>query len=172
MAGSDVVPFGEWPRDLEITYKQGLPHFTYKGEPIDKTMALAMVYDAQGNAGRDRWKERHRAVAEPGQLVQPTGIMVIAEVDGGVRLYASREIPRAHFGMELVDFRTEWKIGSVMKQMLIITRPTLGECLAELGRIWGNHDRDAAQRELAERGEVDDIPGIERGPATTASPRS
>jgi hypothetical protein len=68
--------------------------------------------------------------------------MVIAEVPAGVRLYASRDIPAARFWMEELDHRPEWQIDSLMRAMLVITRPTLGECLAELARIWGNQDRE------------------------------
>lgn len=81
--------------------------------------------------------------------------MIGMDVDAGKRLYASRDLKGAAFGVAVNEHTYDadgWHFTGTLQKMLIITKPTYGECLAELMQIWENWDRnEQAERELAER---------------------
>jgi hypothetical protein len=72
---------------------------------------------------------------------------------GGVRLYASRDLPGVSWGMrDVKDGGIAWHIDADMQNVLVIDAPTWGEAYARAFEIWENQDRD---RELPpERGYV------------------
>lgn len=83
----------------------------------------------------------------PGRLDAPQFVIVGAEVDAGIRLYASRSLPDAEFGIDEIQHRPEHVLTTVMRDMLVITRPTYPEALAELQRLWANRDRAKAEED-------------------------
>lgn len=92
--------------------------------------------------------------SRPGQLDNPEAIILFARVPAGIRLYASRDLPDIDGGTSfsvimdenaLTTADAHWKLGAVMDDMLIITKPTLPEALAELQRIWAARDRAAGE---------------------------
>jgi hypothetical protein len=81
--------------------------------------------------------------------LDPEWAMVGVDVPAGKRLYASRDLKGAQFQVA-VDAHMNgegWAFSTVMANMLIITKPTYSECLAELMTIWRNWEN--AGRELA-----------------------
>jgi hypothetical protein len=92
------------------------------------------------------------SVARRAGELSPEWVWVGVDVPGGKRLYASRQLKGSAFELA-VDAHLNgegWAITTVMQNMLIITRPTYPECLAEMGRIWQNWDN--AGRELSAAG--------------------
>jgi hypothetical protein len=92
------------------------------------------------------------AVARRAGELSPEWVWVGVDVPGGKRLYASRQLKGSAFELA-VDAHLNgegWALTTVMQNMLIITRPTYPECLAEMGRIWANWDN--AGRDLAAAG--------------------
>lgn len=89
---------------------------------------------------------------------------VLAGVDrgraGGKRLYASKDLGGTAFGMtEMSDPPPRWKLSTAMERMLTIDKPTYGEALAHLMRIWSNWDRAGRPAlEGAARPPDDDLP--------------
>jgi uncharacterized coiled-coil protein SlyX len=83
----------------------------------------------------------------------------------GKRIQVSRDIEVTAFAMtEMGDGEPRFKIGAIMARLLVIDKPTYGECLQYLATIWANQDRDA-QASLSGRGRVTAVPEviIERG---------
>lgn len=77
-------------------------------------------------------------------------MMVGRDVPAGKRLYASRNLTGTDFRLA-VDQHMDgqgWLVSSVLANMLIIDRPTYGECLAAMARIWANWDSAQAAGEL------------------------
>lgn len=69
----------------------------------------------------------------------PEAVLVFVPAGRRKRLYASMNIaPGARFWQEEVSRRVEWQFIGCLRQMLIITRDTYGECLDELMTIWAN----------------------------------
>jgi hypothetical protein len=84
--------------------------------------------------------------------LSPEWVWVGVDVPGGKRLYASRQLKGSAFELA-VDAHLNgegWALTTVMQNMLIITKPTYPECLAEMGRIWANWDN--AGRDLPAAG--------------------
>jgi hypothetical protein len=93
------------------------------------------------------------AVARRAGELSPEWVWVGVDVPGGKRLYASRQLKGSAFELA-VDAHLNgegWSLTTVMQNMLIITRPSYPECLAEMGRIWQNWDN--AGRELPAAGD-------------------
>lgn len=98
----------------------------------------------------------------------PKFVMVgIDRPDGTVRLYASRDIPGAHWGMrdELTASggigEVAWHVDATMKNVLIIDKPTWGEAFARAFEIWANQDRAQAELEAEQqlRGHIGKMTG-------------
>lgn len=80
-------------------------------------------------------------MARAGELPDPEWVMVGAKVDAGVRLFASKTLPRAAFEIEQggrLAAAQGWHLDAILENMIIITKPTWGECMSELLRIWGD----------------------------------
>lgn len=90
--------------------------------------------------------QARRYRAQAAELV-PEWVMVGCDVPAGKRLYASQELKGTAFTLA-VDAHMNgegWNLATVMRQMLVITRPTYSECLAELMRIWQNRAGEGRQ---------------------------
>lgn len=98
--------------------------------------------------GRQRGGQGHGSARNAGEL-DPEWAMVGVDVPAGKRLYASRHLKGTAFAVA-VDAHLNgegWHLATVMQRMLVITKPTYAECLAELARIWANWENEG--RELA-----------------------
>jgi hypothetical protein len=84
--------------------------------------------------------------------LDPEWVMVGVDVPAGKRLYASRDLKGSAFAVAVDENWNGdgWHLTTTMQRMLVITKPTYGECLAELMRIWRNWDN--AGRELPAAG--------------------
>jgi hypothetical protein len=83
---------------------------------------------------------------------KPKFVMVgIDRPGGGVRLYASRDIPERelHWGLATGAYgdATGWHIDAEMRMTLITDADTWGAAFARLFEIWENHDRNNAIEE-------------------------
>jgi hypothetical protein len=62
----------------------------------------------------------------------------------GKRIQVSRDIEVTAFAMtEMGDGEPRFKIGAILGRLLVVDKPTYGECLQHLATIWANQDRDA-----------------------------
>lgn len=77
-------------------------------------------------------------------LPKPEWLMLGVPNPRGVRLYASRDMPRADFDQAMVKYETVWELGAQMRHMLVIDKPTYPEAIARLFEIWANQDREKA----------------------------
>jgi hypothetical protein len=94
------------------------------------------------------------AVARRAGELSPEWVWVGVDVPGGKRLYASRQLKGSAFELA-VDAHLNgegWALTTVMQNMLIITRPSYPECLAEMGRIWQNWDNAGRDLPAARNG--------------------
>jgi hypothetical protein len=83
------------------------------------------------------------AVARRAGELDPEWVWVGVDVPGGKRLYASRQLKGSAFAIAMAEHSMSadgWHLTTTMQNMLIITRPSYPECLAEMGRIWQNWD--------------------------------
>jgi hypothetical protein len=89
----------------------------------------------------------YSAARKAGEL-DPEWVMVGVDVPAGKRLYASRDLKGSAFAVAVdEDWNGDgWHLTTTMQRMLVITKPTYAECLAELMTIWQNWDN--AGREL------------------------
>jgi hypothetical protein len=89
----------------------------------------------------------YSAVRKAGEL-DPEWVMAGVDVPAGKRLYASRELKGSAFAVAVDENWNGdgWHLTTTMCRMLVITKPTYAECLAELMTIWQNWDN--AGREL------------------------
>jgi hypothetical protein len=79
----------------------------------------------------------------------PKFVMVgIEKPEGGVRLYASRDIPLDQLTFALASDRwgtaTGWHLDTEMRQVLIHDDVTWGRAFGRIFEIWENHDRNNA----------------------------
>ena len=124
------------------------------GTEMTRAGANAALAEQEGRhrRHRDQQAERDRQRSRAGELPDPQAVLVFAKVDAGWRLYASREVPTAAFDVRSAEEHTmtdpRWAIDAEMKNMLVITKPSQGECLAELIQLWKNRDQAAAIERL------------------------
>lgn len=92
------------------------------------------VWGADYGYTREQWQQQrgHSTARKAGEL-DPEWVMVGVDVPAGKRLYASKDLRGSAFGVAMDAYGNGdgW-------HMLVITKPTYGECLAELQRIWQN----------------------------------
>lgn len=99
-----------------------------------------------------RYRQQFAQRQPAGTLPDPQAVMIFCQVDQGWRLYASRDIPQARFWQTQDPAKpVDWEATAVMRDMLVITKPTQGECLAELIRLWAARDRAAALESTDDR---------------------
>lgn len=79
------------------------------------------------------------AARKAGEL-DPEWVMAGVDVPAGKRLYASKDLKGSAFEAAVDEHWNGdgWHLTTTMQHMLIITKPTYGECIAELQRIWQN----------------------------------
>lgn len=72
--------------------------------------------------------------------LDPEWVMVGVDVPAGKRLYASKDLKGSAFqvAMDAHMNGEGWNLTTIMQKMLVITKPTYAECLAELMQIWQN----------------------------------
>jgi hypothetical protein len=90
----------------------------------------------------------YSAARQAGEL-DPEWVMVGVDVPAGKRLYASKDLKGSAFAVAAQEHSYTadgWHLTTTMQRMLVITKPTYAECLAELMRIWQNWEN--AGREL------------------------
>ena len=93
------------------------------------------------------------AFRKAGEL-DPEWVMVGVDVPAGKRLYASKDLKGSAFDVA-VDAHLNgegWNLTTVMQRMLVITKPTYAECLAELMRIWQNWANEGQELPAARTG--------------------
>lgn len=79
--------------------------------------------------------------------LDPEWVMVGVDVPAGKRLYASKDLKGSAFQLA-VDAHLNgegWHLATVMQRMLVITKPTYAECMAELMRIWQNWENEGRE---------------------------
>lgn len=83
---------------------------------------------------------------EPGEL-DPEWVMAGVDVPAGKRLYASKDLKGSAFQLAMDQYGNGdgWHLTTTMCHMLVITRPTYGECMAELMRIWQNWEAEGRE---------------------------
>jgi len=79
--------------------------------------------------------------------LDPEWVMAGVDVPAGKRLYASRDLKGSAFELAMDRYGNGdgWHLTTTMQHMLIITRPTYAECLAELMRIWANWENEGRE---------------------------
>jgi hypothetical protein len=83
----------------------------------------------------------------PGEIA-PEWVMVGVDVPAGKRLYASRELKGSAFAVAAQEHSYTadgWHLTTTMRRMLVITKLTYVECLAELMRIWQNWENEGRE---------------------------
>lgn len=87
---------------------------------------------------------------------KPVFCMVGIDADRGMcRLYASRDLKDLNWGMrDRPDYTTAWHVDASMQHVLVIDKPTWGECFAKAFEIWDNEDRNANEVEAARQSQL------------------
>jgi hypothetical protein len=83
---------------------------------------------------------------KPGEL-DPEWVMAGVDVPAGKRLYASKDLKGSAFEVAMDEhFNGDgWHLTTTMQKMLVITKPTYAECLAELMVIWRNWENEGRE---------------------------
>jgi hypothetical protein len=105
---------------------------------------------------RDGWRQALAAALTEWEK-RPRDLMPLVaghDVPAGKRLYASRDLKGSAFELAVDQHLNGegWHLETVMRNMLVITKPTYAECLAELMRIWQNWDREGKELPAARTG--------------------
>lgn len=100
----------------------------------------------------------------------PEFIMTGIPRGAGKRIQVSRHVEVTAFTMtEPGEGEPRFKIGAILRRLLVIDKPTYAECLAHLAVIWGNQDREAQPRgEGILRAAPLQLPVTEHGPVIQA----
>jgi len=110
-----------------------------------------------GGRPRDR---AYPAYRKPGEL-DPEWVMVGVDIPAGKRLYASRDLKGSAFAVAAAEHSYSadgWHLTTTMQRMLVITRPTYSECLAELMTIWRNWEAEGRELPAASVGDGKALP--------------
>ncbi|HMG61674.1 MAG TPA: hypothetical protein VK599_01885 [Streptosporangiaceae bacterium] len=89
-----------------------------------------------------------RQMGRPAGELDPEWVMAGVDVPAGKRLYASRDLKGSAFAVAASEHSYSadgWHLTTTMQRMLVITKPTYAECLAELMTIWQNWDAEGKQ---------------------------
>lgn len=87
--------------------------------------------------------------------LDPEWAMVGVDVPAGKRLYASKDLKGSAFAVAAQEHSYTadgWHLTTTMQRMLVITKPTYAECLAELMRIWQNWENSGQELPAASTG--------------------
>lgn len=87
--------------------------------------------------------------------LSPEWVMAGVDVPAGKRLYASRDLKGSAFQLAVDQYGNGegWDLTTTMQKMLVITKPTYAECLAELMTIWQNWDNEGNELPTARTGD-------------------
>jgi hypothetical protein len=112
--------------------------------------------ERRGGSRRRRQPDNpgYSAARKAGEL-DPEWVMAGVDVPAGKRLYASRELKGSAFAVA-VDEQWDgdgWHLTTTMCRMLVITKPTYAECLAELMAIWQNWDNEGRETSAERSGQ-------------------
>ena len=93
------------------------------------------------------------AARKAGEL-DPEWVMCGVDVPAGKRLYASKDLKGSAFQVAMDQYGNGdgWHLTSTMCHMLVVTRPSYGECMAEVLWIWQNWDTAGRELPLAATG--------------------
>jgi hypothetical protein len=144
------------PRDengLEGCATCGRPRSVHPGGEIERRGEHAPERPAEPTGGgRPRDHGYGYSAARKAGELDPEWVMVGVDVPAGKRLYASRDLKGSAFAVAVDESWNGdgWHLTTTMQRMLVITKPTYAECLAELMTIWQNWD--SAGRELPAAG--------------------
>jgi hypothetical protein len=96
----------------------------------------------RGNGYRYDYPSSRKA----GEL-DPEWVMCGVDVPAGKRLYASKDLKGSAFAVAVDEHWNGdgWHLTTTMCRMLVITKPTYGECMAELMRIWQNWENEGRE---------------------------
>jgi hypothetical protein len=99
------------------------------------------------------------APRKPGEL-DPEWVMCGVDVPAGKRLYASKDLKGSAFQLAMDQYGNGegWHLTTTMCRMLVIARPTYGECMAELMRIWANWENEGRKLPSGQGGTGDGTP--------------
>ncbi len=92
-----------------------------------------------------RERSRGYSTARKAGELDPEWVMVGVDVPAGKRLYASKNLKGSRFQVAMDEHSLSadgWYLTSTLQHMLIITKPTYGECMAEALRIWKNWENE------------------------------
>lgn len=121
-------------------------------QPPDVIAAAAGHPGGPRDHGRNPYG--HPGARKAGEL-DPEWVMAGVDVPAGKRLYASRELKGSAFAVAVTDSSYSadgWHLTTTMKRMLVITKPTYAQCLAELMTIWQNWDNEGRELPAASSG--------------------
>ena len=114
---------------------------------MEPSMQPGQAPDVQRTRHRDAdGTPAHPPPRKAGEL-DPEWVMVGVDVPAGKRLYASKDLKGSAFELAVDEhFNGDgWHLTSTMQKMLVITKSTYGECLAELMRIWANWENEGRE---------------------------
>ena|ERR1035441_3012027 len=124
-------------------------------------------YDAQvfygGEGKRDAPPGPGYPSARKAGELDPEWIMVGVDVPAGKRLYASKNLKGSQFQVAMAERSLSadgWHLTSTLQHMLIITKPTYGECMAEALRIWKNWENEGRELPAGQGGGGREYPGV------------
>ena len=139
----------------------------------ERPVSGAERYEMERRGGTDGIVKARRARRRPdddcaypsprkaGEL-DPEWVMCGVDVPAGKRLYASKDLKGSAFQLAIDQHGNGdgWHLTTTMCHMLVITKPTYGECLAELQRIWANWDAEGRALPAGSGGGGREYPGV------------
>jgi hypothetical protein len=111
--------------------------------------------ERRGGPRRQRPDDPGYSAARKAGELDPEWVMAGVDVPAGKRLYASRDLKGAAFAVAVDENWNGdgWHLTTTMQRMLVITKPTYAECLAELMMIWQNWDAEGRELPAARAGD-------------------
>lgn len=93
------------------------------------------------------WNDRAYPPPRKAGELDPEWVMCGVDVPAGKRLYASKDLKGSAFqvAMDAYGNGDGWHLTTTMCRMLVITKPTYAECMAEMMRIWANWDNEGRE---------------------------
>jgi hypothetical protein len=104
--------------------------------------------ERRGGPRRQRPDDPGYPAARKAGELDPEWVMAGVDVPAGKRLYASRDLKGSAFAVAAQEHSYTadgWHLTTTMCRMLVITKPTYAECLAELMTIWRNWDNEGRE---------------------------
>ena len=113
------------------------------GQPVAQAASAAQTPEEFRREREGNWNHGYPSGRKAGALT-PEWAMYGCDVPAGKRIYASRDLSSTE--LEVWDSGNGgsadgWHLTTNMARLLVITKPTYTEALAELMRIWANWER-------------------------------